>query len=373
MPKMRIRLGRVHSSYIIGIGTLVLLIFYLSSNDRDSRGNVDRQDKEREELKDSVDSKSDFSTYIREAEAENSERLQRIQQVCHRYNLGLYKHSAGPPKFKHPPTPQYSVFYIDREHKLTWCPIYKAASSTWLYNLCLLAGYSEEYIAENHKQINQLAREAFPELDHTEAEEAFHSTLKLMVVRHPFERLLSAYRDKLENTRIGSEQGTAHFYLKYGSRIVAKFRQGGNGTRTQSLLKPGQYLWDPQLPEPAGFEPTFKEFVRYLIDVDVILYSDDHWIPFYLFCTPCLLNYDIISKVETMLRDQVYVIRAAGLQGLIRPRWKHKTYSEDGKETSRRYFSQLSKQEVKRLYEKYKLDFELFDYKVDDYLQYATA
>jgi hypothetical protein len=67
------------------------------------------------------------------------------------------------------------------------------------------------------------------------------------------------------------------------------------------------------------------------------------------------------------------VIRAAGLQGLIRPRWRHKTYHEDSKETSKRYFSQLSKQEVKRLYEKYKLDFELFDYKVDDYLQYATA
>jgi chondroitin 4-sulfotransferase 11 len=112
---------------------------------------------------------------------------------------------------------------------------------------------------------------------------------------------------------------------------------------------------------------------RYLIDVDVDLYSDDHWIPFYLFCTPCLLNYDIIAKVETMLQDQVYVIWAAGLRGLIQPRWRHKTYHADGKEISKRYFSQLSKQEVKRLYEKYKLDFELFDYKVDDYLQYATA
>jgi hypothetical protein len=92
--------------------------------------------------------------------------------------------------------------------------------------------------------------------------QAFHSTLKLLVVRHPFERLLSTYRDKLENTRTGAKEGTAHFYTKYGSRIVAKYRPGGNATRTQSLLKPGQYLWDPQLPEPAGFEPTFKEFVR---------------------------------------------------------------------------------------------------------------
>ena len=92
--------------------------------------------------------------------------------------------------------------------------------------------------------------------------QAFLNTLTLLVVRHPFERLLSAYRDKLENSRLGAEHGTTHFYAKYGSRIVAKYRQGGNKTRTQSLLKPGQYLWNPQLPEPAGFEPTFKEFVR---------------------------------------------------------------------------------------------------------------
>lgn len=106
--------------------------------------------------------------------------------------------------------------------------------------------------------------------------------------------------------------------------------------------------------------------------MDVVLYADDHWIPYYLFCTPCLLNYDIIVKVETMLRDQVYVIQAAGLQDVIRPRWRHKTYHEEGKETAKRYFSQLTKQEVERLHKKYQLDFELFDYKVDDYLQYAT-
>jgi len=45
---------------------------------------------------------------------ENSQRLQRVQQVCYRYNLGLYKHSAEPPKYKQPPTPQYSVYYIDK-------------------------------------------------------------------------------------------------------------------------------------------------------------------------------------------------------------------------------------------------------------------
>ena len=74
-----------------------------------------------------------------------------------------------------------------------------------------------------------------------------------------------------------------------------------------------------------------------------------------------------------MLRDQVYVIKVAGLQGLIKPRWQHKTYHEKGEDISKRYFSQLSKEEVKKLYELYQLDFELFDYDYEKYLEYAGS
>jgi len=46
-----------------------------------------------------------------------------------------------------------------------------------MYNLCLLAGYTEEYIAENHKQLNQLARDAFPVLDSNEAEQVLYAAV----------------------------------------------------------------------------------------------------------------------------------------------------------------------------------------------------
>ena len=44
----------------------------------------------------------------------NEHRLQRVQEVCARHNLGLYRSSAVTPDFKLPPTPQYAVFYYDR-------------------------------------------------------------------------------------------------------------------------------------------------------------------------------------------------------------------------------------------------------------------
>lgn len=120
---------------------------------------------------------------------------------------------------------------------------------------------------------------------------------------------------------------------------------------------------------------------RYLIDTDLANYADDHWIPYYLFCTPCLLNYDIVAKVETYLEDQVYTIRALGLQDAIRPRWRHRT-DHDGtgstgssynvSATARKYFAQITERELRDLHEKYKLDFEMFQYSLDDYLPYVS-
>lgn len=104
--------------------------------------------------------------------------------------------------------------------------------------------------------------------------------MKLIIVRHPFERILSAYRDKLENVNIRAEHGSVHFYNKYGSKIVKKYRNGGNGTKMQDILKPGMYYWDKTKPEPSGVEPTFKEFVRYKLyslKIIIILINWKKW------------------------------------------------------------------------------------------------
>lgn len=53
-------------------------------------------------------------------------------------------------------------------------------------------------------------------------------------------------------------------------------------------------------PPPAGIEPTFREFVQYLIHTDLANYGDDHWMPYYLYCTPCAIDYDILAKVDQL-------------------------------------------------------------------------
>ncbi|KAK2580455.1 hypothetical protein KPH14_006197 [Odynerus spinipes] len=314
--------------------------------------------------KESVYSSPELRALLDQAEEKNIERLINVNKVCRKYKLGIYKDSSKA-LFKHPPAPQYSVFYIDRAHNISYCPLYKASSTTWLYNLCLLMNISENELNSGKEQLSTIARRVIPELEYPEADEALRKTKKLLVVRHPFERLLSAYRDKLENSVIGHEHGTLHFYQKYGAEIVRKYRG-------KHFVKPeaDQVIRKEGIPPPAGIEPTFREFVEYLINTDLGSYGDDHWMPYYLYCTPCLVRYDIIAKVETLSRDQIYALHRLGLDKKIKPIWRHGSGFSNA---SSIYFKQLSRDMVEKLYEKFRLDFELFDYSAEDYYEYAAA
>jgi hypothetical protein len=174
-----------------------------------------------------------------------------------------------------------------------------------------------------------------------------------MVVRHPFERLLSAYRDKMENLT-----AEPFYYDKFGKLIVMKYRK------------------QPIVGHP---EPTFEEFVLYLLDrvglPGRLPLPDEHWTSYYMYCTPCLIDYDLIIHLETIEQDVELLIhllnsrlQQQNASRLINDNlgWKHKTLSVAGRKSAERnlhsYYSQLDKTTVRKLYEKYRLDFELFRY-----------
>ena len=48
--------------------------------------------------------------------------------------------------------------------------------------------------------------------------------------------------------------------------------------------------------------PTFSEFVSSLLETAVEDYNE-HWLPYYLLCTPCHLNYSLIAKTEHIKED----------------------------------------------------------------------
>ena len=91
--------------------------------------------------------------------------------------------------------------YVLFDRKLVWCPVFKAASTNWMYNLLPLAGLQDEDIENlrrdyGYKHPNMVAREVAPVYSFQEIQKVIRSeeSVRFLIVRHPFERLLSAFR-----------------------------------------------------------------------------------------------------------------------------------------------------------------------------------
>jgi hypothetical protein len=54
---------------------------------------------------------------------------------------------------------------------MSYCPIYKAASTTWLHQLLILAGRTEQSIKSTKKQLSEQARAIYPVQDSDQVEE----------------------------------------------------------------------------------------------------------------------------------------------------------------------------------------------------------
>ncbi|XP_021702733.1 carbohydrate sulfotransferase 11 [Aedes aegypti] len=281
------------------------------------------------------------------AEADFNERRSVLWNVCadHRI-IGKYPPNAW-------------EFFISPGHGLAWCNIFKAASSTWMYYFNLLGGYDIRFLQRTRSSPIDLARKRFPRPSTAELNDYLSNTISFLIVREPFERLVSAYRNKLEGCR-------NKYYKLLGEQIVKRFRK-----------KPKEGSKPVSRKYPKG--PTFREFLEFL----VAHYKsggrfDEHWSPVYSFCTPCSINFTLIAKVETFQRDSEYIIRQAGLETLLLnklPRSRMRTITNRAASNTRnltpRYFSQIDERLLTEVLEIYQLDFELFGYNSTKYYSYV--
>lgn len=194
--------------------------------------------------------------------------------------------------------------------------------------------------------------------------------MSFLIVRHPFERLLSAYRDKLQYALPHT------FHQKLGNMIVRKFRKAVSYERSDNthhplMHNPHSYLQSKSKKVGTRW-PTFPEFVEFLLfeaghDSDL----DMHWTPITNFCTPCQVRFDVILKFETLDEDQRYLIEKAGLTGVIKAEHRNMGKGKNTQELLTSYYAQLTKSQVKGLYQIFKHDFEIFDYSPNEYFNAA--
>lgn len=162
-------------------------------------------------------------------------RNERLAEKCSEYGLNVRRNDS-----LHRPNPW--EFLVNKRFHLIWCNVFKAASTSWMYNFNILAGYSPQYLRKTNTVPLELARKRYERVSiqqvmcpggvgsytdshfgfhfsNLQLEKAMNNSVTFLIVRHPFERLLSAYRDKIMFAIPHS------LHDKLGNKIIRKYRK----------------------------------------------------------------------------------------------------------------------------------------------------
>lgn len=260
-------------------------------------------------------------------------RRRLMKEICAKYRSSISR-TVTPHHVAH--------LFVEDKHKLLYCQVPKAGCSNWKRTLMVLAGQAANAQSINHDAVHYGRH--LKTLDSFSRQGIMHrleTYTKILFVREPLERMVSAYRDKFENPN-------NYYHSLFGKPMISKYR----ANPSRAALKTGSGV-------------TFKEFVQYLLDVHRPVGMDIHWEQVNQLCNPCLIDYDFIGKFENMEEESGVVLRLAGAPANVTlPSFKDRnpTDTRTSTDITKKYFSQVSLLERQRVYDFYYMDYLMFNY-----------
>ena len=236
---------------------------------------------------------------------------------------------------------------VSNRYKALFCFVPKVASSNWKRVFLVLNGHYNNMSEISRTTAHETS--LLDKLDRYSKEEIrnkLEAYKKIMFVRDPLVRVVSAYKNKIEY-----DYGRK-FHHRFGKQIIKKYRK--NLTRE---------VTDED-------HATFNEFVKYLIDLKPKQYRDIHWEEQNKICSPCSINYDFIGKFESLKSDAEHALRIMGASDKITfPDILASFEKQKTKTLLKQFYSQISQWEFVRLEEMYEKDYELFEYHKPSYYE----
>ena len=237
-----------------------------------------------------------------------------------------------------------NILVSDR-YRTLFCFVPKVACSNWKRIFLVLNGHHNSTDDISRTQAHESA--SSETLDRNSDEEIsfkLQNYKKIMFVRDPLERLLSAYRNKIAYDYNGK------FHRRFGIEIIKKYRKNF----TEEVSKQDR--------------ATFPEFVAYLVHQGSTEKRDVHWERQHHLCQPCRINYDFVGRYESLRYDAQLALELMGAAEAVT--FPDTGKAREGKETSQlmsNFFSQISQDEFTQLQKLYKVDFETFGYHMPSY------
>ena len=232
---------------------------------------------------------------------------------------------------------------------MIFCYVPKVACTNWKRVFTVFDGKLKDPLdIKDKERVHYVGYNSFKEISLSEIDWRQNVYYSFLFVRHPFERVLSAYRNKLQDPY------DTQYQRAYGSEVLRMLRKN---------LTDAEYK--------AGKNVTFPEFVEYIITThrkhgyDAL---NEHWNSMHQLCNPCRVKYDFIGKMDSLIQDSDVVLKELGWNDRVKFPVKAKDkYKTDLKTLVKKYFSQIPKDMLKELYKLYEHDFKSFGYSTEDY------
>ncbi|XP_033745114.1 carbohydrate sulfotransferase 11-like [Pecten maximus] len=171
---------------------------------------------------------------------------------------------------------------------------------------------------------------------------------KVIFVREPLERLLSAYRNKFM-------EKSDYFHRRFGRRIIKRYRENPSAASVE-----------------LGNDVQFIEFIKYITDSNTVMREgyNEHWAHYSGLCHPCLIQYDYIGKYETIDQDIDQILRDLRIDKIIKFPPRGATYKrKKTKDTMADFYGKIPPSHLRLLWKIYVNDYKLFGYPYPEVLK----
>jgi hypothetical protein len=156
---------------------------------------------------------------------------------------------------------------------------------------------------------------------------------KFMIVRNPLERLVSAYRNKIEGPVSYTKQET------FPNNMKVKILEQYHEAELQYWRRMNQHENGS-----LNISVSFSDFVRHFVDMDVMKLNE-HFQPSMDICHPCIIKYDFYGNFRNISTDVAQLIKKFHTESRFYQDYSLHSSSEQTSQILIRYYSTLSHRE----------------------------
>ncbi|XP_071537258.1 carbohydrate sulfotransferase 11-like [Panulirus ornatus] len=263
-----------------------------------------------------------------------AERLATLKMACEKYRDQIFD-SVTRTLGAH--------LFFSKKYNLMVCAVPKAGSSTWKSHLLRMRG-DLSFEGNVHTIASLYGRYQLGMAGTKRVMDDF-TAIRIMSSRYPFDRLVSAYRDKYHDGQPMYAERFMKGALKSLGREVGK----------------------------AKVSITFPEFLTHVLTTHINYQRkrvpvNPHWNRYSDICSPCSLHYDYIVKIETYSEDLSYIVKKFGIKRVNAEYKRHATTNNQSVDYSD-YYKNVKPSLLREIYKFYKIDFDMFAYDIPDFLK----